>query len=80
MKFQQDKQKPKENTMKTTNINTTHETEINASYETSKFALTVGISMAAVIGLWGLACMVGGLVDGGLVGLLKGFITAITGN
>jgi hypothetical protein len=66
--------------MKTTNVNTTHETEINTSYETSKFALTVGISMAALIGLWGLACMVGGLANGGLVGLLKDFVTAITGS
>ncbi len=66
--------------MKTTNINTTHETEINASYETSKFALAVGIGMAAIIGLWGLACMISGLINGGLGSAIKGFMTAVTGN
>jgi hypothetical protein len=53
---------------------------VNAGYEISKFALSVGITMAGVVGLWGCACMISGLVNGGLGGIVKGFITAITGN
>lgn len=63
--------------MKTTNAQINKEAEVTIGYETTKFALWVGIAMAAVVGLWGGACLIGGLMNGGLV---KGFITAITGN
>ena len=66
--------------MKTTSVRTNKETEINASYETSKFAMTVGMTMAAIVGIWGCACMISGVLDGGLGGLVKGLIGAITGN
>jgi hypothetical protein len=66
--------------MKTTNLQINKEAEVNAGYEISKFALSVGITMAGVVGLWGCACMISGLVNGGLGGIVKGFITAITGN
>jgi len=56
------------------------ETEIDAGYETSKFALAVGITMAGLVGLWGCACMINGLMNGGLSGIVKGFMTAVTGN
>ncbi|MBU0665242.1 MAG: hypothetical protein KJ990_11950 [Proteobacteria bacterium] len=59
-----------------TNTLTSKETKIDTGYETSKFALATGITMAALVGIWGCACMISGLVSGGLV---KGFITAITG-
>ncbi len=66
--------------MKTTNQRIDKRTEINASYETSKFALAVGMTMAGFVGLWGCACMVSGLMSGGLSGIIKGLMTAITGN
>ena len=66
--------------MKTTTTQTNKGTEINTSYETSKFAMTVGMTMAALVGIWGCACMIGGLMDGGLGGLVKGLVSAITGN
>jgi hypothetical protein len=66
--------------MKNTNVCIDKKTEINASYETSKFALAVGISMAGIVGLWGCASMISGLMSGGLGGIVKGFMTAITGN
>lgn len=66
--------------MKTTNTRVDKETESNASYETSQFALAVGMIMAALVGLWGGACLIGGLMDGGLLGLVKGLVGAITGN
>jgi hypothetical protein len=66
--------------MKTTNARINNETEINAGYETSKFALAVGMTMAGFVGLWGCACMISGLMNGGLGGIVKGLMTAITGN
>jgi hypothetical protein len=66
--------------MRTTNVRTNKETEVDAGLETSKFALAVGMTMAGLVGLWGCACMVSGLINGGLGNLVKGFMTAITGN
>ena len=51
----------------------------NIAQETSKFALNVGIVMAALVGLWGVACLIGGLMSGGLGGLINGYVSAITG-
>jgi len=65
--------------MTTTTI-TRQETKINRGYETSKFALATGFSMAALVGIWACACMISALVNGGLGGVVKGFITAVTGN
>lgn len=66
--------------MRTTNVHTNKETEVDAGQETSKFTLAVGMAMAGLIGLWGCACMVSGLMNGGHGDLVKGFMTAITGN
>ena len=64
------------------NATTTTQTEarVDIGYETSRFALNAGMGMAALIGLWGLACLIGGLATSGTGGLLRGFVTAITGN
>jgi hypothetical protein len=56
------------------------ESRIDAGYETSRFALNAGMGMAALIGLWGVACLIGGLATSGAGGLLRGFITAVTGS
>jgi len=56
------------------------EERIDPGEEASKFALTAGMGMAALIGIWGLACLIGGLATNGFGGLLKGFWTALTGN
>lgn len=63
----------------TANTITTSRTQVNAGYETSKFALGVGISAAAMIGLWATACMVSVLLSNGVVGTAKALLTAITG-
>lgn len=66
--------------MKTTNTRIKNETEISTGHETSKFALAVGMTMAGMVGIWGLTCMISGLMNGGLGNLLQGLMTAITGN
>lgn len=51
-------------------------TDINIAEETSKFGIRVMLSMSVVIGIWGAACLIGGLASEGVVGLAKGFLTA----
>jgi len=54
---------------------TTAKTEIGT--EVSRFGLNVGMGMAALIGLWGVACLIGGLATNGVGGMLKGYLTAL---
>jgi len=52
--------------------------EISVGEEASKFALKVGVVMAALIGVWGVACLVGGLVSVGSVSaLVKSYFVAL---
>jgi len=53
--------------------------DIDAGEETSKTALIIGIIMAAMVGIWGMACLIGGLSGTGMGGLMMGYITAIFG-
>ncbi|MBC8207891.1 MAG: hypothetical protein H8E79_01840 [Desulfobulbaceae bacterium] len=62
-----------------TNIQTQKETKTNVAQETSKFALNIGIVMAALVGIWGLACLIGGLMSGGFGGAIQGYVSAVTG-
>ncbi len=55
------------------------ETKTDIGYEVSRFTLGVGIAMTALIGIWGFACMIGGLATNGTGDLVRGFLTAVTG-
>jgi hypothetical protein len=63
----------------TANTITRTETKTDVGLEASKFGLRVGMGMAALIGLWGVACLIGGLASYGVGGMLRGYLTAITG-
>ncbi len=63
----------------TTNTNTITQTNTDAGYETSKFALGLGMSMAALVGLWGTACLVSALMSNGPLNLVKSYLTAVLG-
>jgi len=62
-----------------TNINTANTTQVDAAYETSKFALGAGLTMAALVGLWGVASLVSALASNGPLSLVKSYLTAVTG-
>ena len=62
-----------------TNTNQSTNTKVDAGYETSKFSLGVGITMAALVGIWGAACLVSALASNGPVNLVKSYLAAITG-
>lgn len=61
------------------NTRTRTELSIDVKTEASRFALNGGMRIAALIGIWSLACLIGGLWNNGIVGLLSGFWTAVTG-
>ena len=67
-----------EDTM-TTNTNTTTRTQVEAGYETSTFALGVGMTMAALVGIWGFACLATAMVGMGPLNVVQGYLTAVIG-
>ena len=58
--------------------------EITTADKMGRDAAEVGLGvimvLAALIGIWGFACLFGGIVQGGGVGeLVNGFLSAVTG-
>lgn len=48
--------------------------------ETSEVGMGIIMLLAALIGIWSIACLIGGIANSGGVGeLLNGYITAVTG-
>ena len=62
------------------NSNTQTKARTDVGYEASRFALHAVMGLASLIGLWGMACLIGGLATNGFGGLLRGFWTAVTGS
>ena len=61
-----------------TNSNT--QAKVNTQVEVSKGAMFVATAVPAAIGLWAVACFVGGLVvSGGPVAMVQSFFSAVTG-
>ncbi len=54
-------------------------TKTGIKEESSKTALGIGIVLAAIVGLWGLACLIGGIASSGIGGVIVGYIKAVTG-
>ncbi len=67
-----------EDTM-TANTHTTTRNQVEAGYETSKFALGLGLTMAALVGVWGTACLASAMISMGPLNVVQGYITAIIG-
>lgn len=54
--------------------------EANVGSELSKVGVTVMSMSAAVVGVWGAACLFAGTINsGGPAGLISNLVTAITG-
>ena len=69
----------KEHAMTTQVIKKT-ESRTDVAQETSRFTVGVIMTMAGIIGIWAVSCLIGGLASGGFSALIRGFVTAITGN
>jgi hypothetical protein len=63
----------------TTQVINTTETRTDIAQETSKFTIRIVMTMAALIGTWAVACLIGGLASGGLGNLIQGYISTIIG-
>ncbi len=66
-------------TTNTQTTTTTTTTQIEAGYETSKFALGLGMAMAAFVGIWGTACLASAMISMGPLNVIQGYITAVIG-
>ncbi|MCB2183546.1 MAG: hypothetical protein KQH63_16045 [Desulfobulbaceae bacterium] len=66
--------------MTTTTQKTTvaHEKE-SISQSGAQVGIGIIAILSAMIGMWGLACLAGGLSQYGIVGLVKGWISAVMG-
>lgn len=60
-------------------VTSNNRTETDLQHEVSGFLFTVVSASALIIGIWGAACLVAGLVSGGFMSLVKGYVTALTG-
>lgn len=46
----------------------------------SQAVIGILMALAALVGVWGIACLVGGALEIGIVEMARGFVTAVTGN
>lgn len=44
---------------------------------TSQAGLGVLIALATLVGVWGLGCLISGMANNGVMGLLRGWLTAV---
>lgn len=54
--------------------------QVDAIHETSTFALGVGLVSTALIGIWGVVCLISALSSYGPVNLVKGYFSAVIGS
>ncbi len=64
--------------MKTPTI-TNENTTVDVTEEVMSFSLKVGAVLSALVGIWGVTCLLSGLINAGPLGMLKGYISAVTG-
>ncbi|MFC1524360.1 hypothetical protein ACFL6N_06175, partial [Thermodesulfobacteriota bacterium] len=58
----------------------TTQTEMNHLTEgASQAGMGVILTLAAMIGIWGTACMINGIAKGSLLEMARGYLTAIIG-
>lgn len=67
-----------EEAMKTIN-KTIRTTKTNVEHDVAVVIFNIVAVSAVLIGLWAAACLVGGILEHGVSGLINGYITAVTG-
>ena len=60
-------------------LETSRRTETDLEHEVSSFVFNITAVSAILIGLWALVCLISGFVVHGPLGMLKGYISAVTG-
>lgn len=64
--------------MKTPTI-TNENITVDVTEEVMSFSLKVGAVLSALVGIWGVTCLLAGLINAGPLGMLKGYLSAVTG-
>ena len=54
-------------------------TKIELDREVSQFVFTIISASAVLLGIWGAACLVSGMIANGIVPMIQGYISALTG-
>lgn len=49
------------------------------THDASEVGIGIVTILAALIGIWGVACLIGGVANEGFIELVSGYISAITG-
>ena len=60
-------------------LDTKSKTETELEREVSGFIFSIVSGAALLIGVWGTACLVSGLMSEGFANMVKSYVTAITG-
>ena len=60
-------------------LETTKVTETEVTHDVLSVLMTIVSAASVIIGVWAFACIVGALFSHGLAGVIKGYITAVTG-
>lgn len=68
----------KEDAMKTP-IVVKEKVDVDLTEEVTGFVAKAGVVAGAVIGVWALTCLVAALINVGPLGMVRGYITAVTG-
>ena len=69
-----------DHTLNKTTANVNEMTEETAGEGVAQAGTIIILALAGLIGIWGVACMVGAAATGGGPGeLIRGYITAVTG-
>lgn len=62
-----------------TPIITKEKIQVDLADEVMSFTLRSGIAICALVGVWGISCLVSAMVTAGPMAVLRGYIAAITG-
>ena len=60
-------------------LETAKRTDTGVEHEISTVLFTVVSASALLLGIWAGACLIGAVLDHGLLTLLRGYLTAVTG-
>ena len=65
-------------TIKTTQM-PQYKTDTTLSLHKNTTLMKISLGLVGAVGIWGLACLIGGVLSAGLLGTVAGFVSAITG-
>lgn len=60
-------------------VRSSNQARTDLSHHTSQSIFTIVSAAALLIGIWGAACLISGLVSNNALAMFKGYIAAITG-